>query len=68
VRRIPIVVVGSGHDTRASLLLANGPVLDVVIAPVYEPDIIGAAVADEGALMLAAAGARVVCTKVLCGR
>jgi len=65
VRNVPVVVVTCRHHAARPLLLANRPVLDVIVATVDEPDVVRAAVTGDGALVLAAAGAWVVRAEVL---
>jgi hypothetical protein len=53
------------NDAAAALLLANRPELHVVVAAVYAVDVVGPAVAGEGAFVLAAGLAGVVGAEIL---
>jgi hypothetical protein len=48
---VVVVVVGSGDSPTGAFLLTDRPVLDVVAAAVDGADLVGAAVAGEGALV-----------------
>ena len=61
---VVVVVVCGGDGTAGTLVLADGPVLEVVVATVDEADLVLAAVAGEGTNG-GSLGARVVVTVVL---
>ena len=59
-----IVVVGRGHGPAGALVLANRPVLEVVVAPIDQADLVIASIAIKSALCLTAT-ARIVAAVVL---
>lgn len=63
-RLVVIVVVCCRHGATGTLVLADGPVLEVVVAPVYQADLIIATIAVESA-HVRAARARIVVAVVL---
>jgi hypothetical protein len=48
VGSVGVVVIGRRHSTAGPLVLANGPVLEVVVTTIDETDLVVAAIAVDG--------------------